>query len=68
MKVEGVTSWQAVCFVGSESIEKKRYTNAVQVIIAFRQVRRVNVLMNVVFNWTSLSFNYLTDNSRTVIL
>ena len=55
VKIEGVTSRQAVCFIGSKSIEKKRYTDAVQVIIAFGQVRRVNVLMYMVFQWTSLS-------------
>ena len=55
VEIEGVASRQAVCFVGSKSIKKKRYTDAVQVIIAFGQVRRVNVLMYMVFQWTSLS-------------
>ena len=59
MEVERVASRQAICFVGSKSIEKKRYTDAMQVIIAFGQVSRVNVLMNMVFSWTSLTFDRL---------
>ena len=49
MKIERITSGQAVGLVRSKSVKEKGDTDAMEIIIAFGQISCVDVIMNVVF-------------------